>query len=538
MKTVDYPLIGSYNNQRITEIDAERSVNVFEYIDPLAKKPKMLIQTSGLDDMNLNFGSNTGAFRALFFFKSSMYAVVGNGFYQINQSGSNLSLILISTINTSSGYVGIDANTFQIMFVDGLNGYIYDTNTTAFATITDASFTGFQNPIDVCVLDGFFVVAMGGTNNFLLSQLNQGLNWGSNPGSVLQQGAITSHPGTIVACKTLHRRLFLFSQFFTEVWENQGIGTTLPFRRNNSLLMEYGTPATASVSVGFDKMFFLSQDRDGLGSVMEVIGTQSVPVSNRALDFQLANYYQIQTNPPGLGITDARGFLVKENGLIFYRLNFTTANHTFVYCESMSDPTTEDGKRWHEEEVLNGNRHPGQVHAFFNGNNYYGSYNKPILYFVDDTLTTNDGEPIRRMRIGKPVLAPGYQRIRIDRFQIDLLQGQVSQDLKFANKNIDTESGLDILLEDGDNLITDQVFAVNVDTHPAIYFSYSKDGGQTYGTVITLPMGEVGQRTFRTLIRKLGVVPRGQAFVPKIEYFSDMPFYVLGASWAFEVLPE
>lgn len=534
MKTVDYPLIGSYNNQRISPIDSERSVNLFEYIDMLAKKPKMLIQTSGIENTGLSFTGGDGGFRCLFLFKNKLYCVIGQLFYQISMDGSgNLSSTLLNQstqLTTTSGYVGIDANTFQVIIVDGSFGYIYDTNASTFTKITDASFT--TAPIDVCNLDGFFVVAMGNTPNFQLSSLNQGLNWGSNAGSVLQQGAITSHPGNIVACRTLHRRLFLFSQFFTEVWENQGAGTNLPFRRNNSFLIEYGTPAIGSISVGFDRMYFLSQDRDGLGAVMQVSGVEVTPISTQALDFQLATYSDNQQ------ISDARAFLIKEHGLIFYKLNFTAANHTFVYNVSMSNPAVDAEKRWHEEEVLNGDRHPAQVHAFFNGSNYYGHYSKPIFYFVDVDLTNNDGEAIRRMRIGKPVCPPGYQRLRIDRFQIDLLQGNVAEDLEFEGINIDAENGFDLLDESGNNLITDQVFSVTEASSPEIFFSYSKDGGQTYGNVMTLPMGQVGQRTYRTLIRKLGVTPRGQAFVPKIEFFSDFPFYILGAAWAFEELPE
>lgn len=531
IKTVDYPIIGSFNNQRVPSIDSERTVNLFEYIDSRGKKPTVLIQTSGIASTNLDFSSNTGGWRALFYFNGNMYGVVGNKFYEISQTGSDLILTNHGTLNSANGYVGIDANTFQIILVDGQSGYIWDTLSTTFTIISDTNFP--VKPIDVCYLDGFFIVAAGNTNTFLLSQFNQGLTW-----TPLQQGAITSHPGTIVACKTLHRRLFLFSQFFTEVWENQGIGTNLPFRRNNSFLMEYGTPATASVAVGFDKMFFLSQDRDGLGSVMEVVGVESIPVSSRSIDFLFAQYAQTLTNPVGQGVSDARGILIKENGIIFYRLNFTNANSTFVYNVTMSDPSHEESMRWHEEMLLNGDRHPAQVHAFFNGSNYYGSYNKPILYLVDVNLTNNDGEPIKRMRIGKPVCPPGYQRLRIDRFQIDLLQGSVQEGIQFEPKNIDTENNMDLLTEDKINLITDQVFAINENITPVIFFSYSKDGGQSFGSVFTLPMGNVGQRTFRTLLRKLGTTPRGQAFVPKIEFYSNVPFYLLGASWAYEELPE
>lgn len=612
IETTDYDIVGSYNNQRSTTIDAERSVNLFEYIDPLGKKPKTLINTSGLINSELNFSSATGGFRAEFVFQNNHYVVIGSSVFRITTS--NTVSFLGSFANTSAGYVGIDANTFQVIFVDGVNGYIWDTLASTFQMITDTSFP--TSPIDVCALDGFFVVANGGTPNFQLSMINQGMVWGpasdvftassvtslltigntanyatgvpitfSTTGALpsplnstdtyyaiqvssttlkvatsyanaitgsfitlttdgtpvntisslgqLQLGAITTHPGTIVGCRTLHRRLFLFSQFFTEVWENAGLGYNLPFRRNNALLMEYGTPALGSISVGFDRMYFLSQDRDGLGSVMEVQGTQSIPVSTRALDFQLAQYAANQ------GVSDCRAFLIKENGLIFYRMNFTAANHTFVYGVTLSDPTQEQAKLWHEEETLAFNRHPAQTHAYFNGLNYVGDYQNPLLYIVDSDTYTNNGEHIRRMRITRPIVPPGYQRMRIDRLQIDLLQGNVAL-INYERENLflETEDDFFLLTEDDDYIFLDQTLGISDQISPYVFLSISKDGGQTYGYKIKVPMGQVGQRTFRTLWRKLGVIPRGQAFVTKFEFYDPIPIIILGASWAFEVLPE
>jgi hypothetical protein len=579
-ETQDYPIVGSYNNQRVTSIDAERSVNVFEYVDPLGKKPRSLINTSGLINTGLEFPGASGGARGQFVFQDNEYIVFGSSVYRITALNS-VSLIGILQ-NTVTGYVGIDANTYQVIFVDGINGYIWDTISETFFMITDPAFP--TQPIDICYLDGFFTVADGNTNNFQLSSFNQGLIWGpDNTGSQstftmagasshivisyssgfsisnyqigttvvfsggslpaeldptktyyiqdiissttitvsatdggtpitsaaggngtltnngqLQLGSITTHPGTIVACRTLHRRLFLFSQFFTEVWENAGVGTNLPFRRNNSLLMEYGTPCPASISVSFDMMAFVSQSRDGLGSVMQVIGTESIPISTRALDFALAQYAASDQ------IADCTGFLIKENGLIFYRMNFTEANHTYVYNVTLSNPQSDATKLWHEEEVLNGDRHPAQTHAYFNGMNFVGNYDDPILYQLDPATYTNDGEAIRRMRITKAIVPPGYQRIRIDRLQIDLLQGQINPNLN--------------------NLY--------------VFLSISKDGGQSYGYSIRSPMGNVGQRTYRTLWRKLGVIPRGQALVCKFEFYDDVPFVILGGSWAYEILPE
>jgi hypothetical protein len=699
IKTVDYDIVGSFNNQRVSSIDAERSVNMFEYIDALGKKPKSLINTSGLINTNSNFGLTTGGFRAQFVFQGNQYIVIGASVILINSLG--VISIIGNLINTTSGYVGIDANTFQVIFVDGIDGYIWDTNATTFTRITDQSFP--TQPIDVCYLDGFFVVANGNTNTFQLSMFNQGMVWGpsenfftadastslltvsstdnyqtgvpvifqaaqtsdtftaasatdlltladttnyvtggpvhfSTPGGStlpdplvtsttyftinespttlkvaltysdainnipidlttdstgsptitnelpqplnnvntyytirvssttlrvatsydnainnmyimlesngggnnsiigtgqLQLGEITTHPGTIVACRTLHRRLFLFSQFFTEVWENAGTGTNLPFRRNNNALIEYGTPAIGSISVGFDRMFFLSQDRDGLGSVMQVEGTTASPISTRALDFIYAQYAADNH------ISDCRAFLIKENGIIFYRMNFTEANHTFVYNFTLSNQAQEQTRLWHEEEVLNGDRHPTQTHAYFNGLNYVGHYLSPILYILDSATYTNDGEAIRRMRITKAIVPPGYQRLRIDRLQIDLLQGNISQlNTQFLPLDLLTENSFIITTEDGDDILLEQGFLTHDPLDLEVFLSISKDGGQTYGYKQSAPMGNIGQRTFRTLWRKLGTIPRGQAFVTKFEFFEAVPFIILGASWAFEELPE
>ena len=678
----DYDIVGSYDNQRVSTINAERTVNMFEYLDSQGKRPKSMLPTAGLVDTMLPFGAETGGARQTFVFLNAIYQVFGASVYRTTGTTGNLVNTLIGTIGTSAGYVGIDANTFQVIFVDGQAGYIWDTNASTFEPITDTGFPAA--PVDVCYLDGFFVVAHGGTNEFQLSSYNQGMVWSGaqatftadsttdlltlsisnanfatgvpvtftttgtlpapilvgppqtyyairvglasqNPGTIklatsyanaiagtaidlttngaptntinvfgqVQLGQITSHPGTIVACRTLHRRIFFFSQNYTEVWENAGVGTNLPFRRNNSLLMEVGTPALGSVVVGFDRMFFLAQDKDGLAGVMEVRGTESVPVSNRALDYQLAQY----AADPASGVEDARGILIKENGLIFYRLNFTLANHTFVLNVSMS---TQESPKWHEEEILNGDRHPAQTHAYFDGVNYYGSYNAPLFYRVNDQVSTNAGEAIRRMRIGRQMSPEGYTRLRVDRFQLDVLQGAeifleitstftavaatdiitvadfaefwqtgeavrldsngalpaplakntiyyiirlnagIPATIRLATTQQNAFDGIQIDITtagSGVNTI-DLVPQVIDEVPPVIFLSISKDGGQTYGNLTKAPMGSIGQRTFRSVWRKLGTTPRGQGYTPKIEFFNKTPFVVLGAAWVFEQLPE
>lgn len=614
MAMSDYQIVGSYNNQREQGISPERTVNMFEYIDPRAKRSRVLVPTSGMVYQELTFDSvvATAPVRAQFVFNSANFVVMGAKVYRMVYVGTTLSITNIGTLNTSTGRVAITANSFQVIFVDGLDGWIWDA-TLGFREIKDTSFP--TAPIDVTYLDGFFIIANGSSNNFFLSKYNEGLTWGvlsdtnlsmaasstnivlgsitnaamqigmpvtftagsgapalpseikvdttyyvaslvstnaftvsatlggaaiestagcpdfdfSNNGE-LQQGSITAHPGNIVACRTLHRRLFLFSENYTEVWENQGLGTNLPLRRNNSLLIEYGTPSAASIATGFDIMIFLSQDQGGLGAIMEVAGTQATPISPQSLDYQLAQY------AADGNISDASAFLVKENGLIFYRLNFTNANHTFVYNVTQS---TRESLLWHEEETLSGNRHAGENHAYFNGINYIGAYNEPKLYVLDPNWYLNGTEKIRRMRIGAPIMPPGQVRVRADRFQLDLLQGSKNSIIEtLSDINIIDESGLPILGEAGNNIVDENEELVKSEEDLSVFLSISKDSGQSYGYRNRAAMGKVGDRTYLTTWRKLGVIPKGQAFVPKIEFYNNGQFLILGAAWNYEVLPD
>lgn len=674
MPIENFDFVGSYNNQRFPNIDAERTINMFEYLDAKGKKPKSLISTSGILDTGIVFpgASPADGFRAEFVLNGFEYYVIGPNIFRRDSQNVivplNNQLTQPFASTTNNGYVGIDANNAstgsQILFVNGEMGCIWDTGSQAFTynvILVDPAFP--SAPYDVCFIDGFLLVAHGTTNQFQLSALNNAYSWGlventvtfnsvtnqitivnpnvltpfiptifsagmevqfsipnppntgilpavsppptfvantsyyvipvfSSPGVLdpvhiqlattyakavagipdiiftnngttpliamtnaginanltqafapgqLQLGAINSHPGNIVACRTLHRRIFLFSTNYVEVWENAGVGTNLPLRRNNALLMEFGTPSIGSIVTGFDKMIFLAQDKDGLASVMEVDGTSSIPISNRALDFQLSQYAQMM-NAQGvsIGVSDARGIFIKENGIIFYRLNFTTANHTFVYNVTLSNPQSEEGKLWHEEQTLNGDRHPAQTHGYFNGDNYYGSYNSPVLYQVDQSFVTNNGEAIPRIRIGRAYCPSTYTRLRIDRFMVDIIQGfPVITDLTgiidlLAESGliIDTESAQDILLDQS------QLSTVFSNEQPPVFLSYSKDGGVTFGYRQTSYLGAIGDRKHRTVWRKLGVIPRGQAFVPRLEFFSELPFTILGAAWFYEALPE
>jgi hypothetical protein len=389
--------------------------------------------------------------------------------------------------------------------------------------------------------DTFYVESIVDPNTITLSATNGGAAISSAAGGSgtfsnegqLQEGEVNTHPGTIVAARCLHRRIFFFSQYFTEIWENAGIGTNLPFRRNNALLIEYGCPAIGSVAVDFDMLFFLSQDRNGLGSVMMVVGSQAIEASTRALDYALARFAATT------GIEDCRSFLIKENGIIFLRMNFTTSDHTFIYNVSHSSPQSDATKYWHEEEILTGTRHPAQTLGYFNGKNFVGSYDSAIMYILDVNTYTNNGQRIKRTRITKSFVPAGYQRLRVDRLQLDLLQGQKANLISQLELVPILDENEDPLLDESEDILyIERERLVQNEADLYVFLSISKDGGQSYGYKVKAPMGQIGERRFRTLWRKLGVIPRGQGFVAKFEFYNDYPLAIMGGSWAVTELPE
>ena len=144
----DYDIVGSYDNQRYSTINAERTVNMFEYLDHDGKRPKSMLPTAGLVDADLDFGAETGGARQTFVFDDAIYQVYGVSVFRTTGTTGSLTTALIGTIGTSAGYVGIDANTYQVIFVDGVLGYIWDTNASTFEQITDTGFPAA--PVDVC----------------------------------------------------------------------------------------------------------------------------------------------------------------------------------------------------------------------------------------------------------------------------------------------------------------------------------------------------------------------------------------------------
>ena len=477
-----FPIVGSFGQERNPALEAERTINMFE-IDlptghwPRGEKRTALLSAPGSEE-KITFASGSNG-RATFvdkLDKDVSFAVIENKVYEID---SAFVATLLGTINTTSGHVGIDQNQTQIIFVDGVDGWIHTRGSGTLTQIVDANFP--TNPIDVVNIDGYFIVPEQDTNQFYLSVLNDGTNW-THSGSPAF-ASMNSRPDVIIGLGTINRQLFIFGKQSTEVWQDAGTAD-FPFRRNSTVLPPYGCASVGSIAQGFGYLLFLAEDEEGVSSVIMARGTQFNIVSPPNLDYQLSTLS---------GIDDAEGFIYKIDGEIFYQLNFTSANRTFVYNVRR--------QRWHELQAAGKNRHFANSHMFFQGGHYMTSYENGKLYRLSSDLYSDSGVTIPRERITTELSDPSNNNINVRRFQIDTLQG-----VGLANGK---------------------------DEDPYVSLSISRDGGDTFGGELRGAVGKIGERRKRTLFRDGFGLSR--SFVFKLTYYAQTKFMVLGSAVDFVV---
>lgn len=481
-------LANEYKLERDVTINPERIINMYALPANETTQGFALYPASGFLNPATVGG---GPIRAQFVFKDEMYVVAEDAVYRLD---ALLVPTFLGFINTTSGYVGITANETQVIFVDGGDGWIWDTVASTFTQIT----FGFTlSPVDVTMIDNYFVVVDGGGTKFYVSNLNDGTTWGT-----LNFALFQSTPDQLVGTHTLKRRVYLFGNYSTEVWYDAG-ASDFPLRRDNNSLFEHGIASPATVQEGFEVMLYLAKNLDGAAGVMLVQGT-SYPqkVSSPEVDLYLQNV---------ANLSDSSAILYKENGYTFYQLSFTTDNRTFVYVL--------ETQKWHELAMQDGSRHPASAHAFFNNNHYIGMYNDNKIYEMSSNYFTYGSELIRCQIINPPLLDMEHRRIRGDRYELEVVSGMPQGTL--ANQAIYPQM--------------DELIKKNEEAMPILFVS--RDGGRTFGNGRRAGIGKLGNYRKRVIWRRLGCY-WARRMVLKIEFPYLIPFMVLGSYIIYEVLPE
>lgn len=484
-----YTILGGFNRYPGIDFDAEDLVNLFLIRDKEGKKMLGLLNTPGLElAVQISPGSAEPT-RNLWVFNGRMYGVFGAEVYEFSD---NLVPNYIGSLETNRGYVDIENNNGgQIIFIDGVAGYIFVPATGSFTKITDPDFP--VKPINVAYLDTYFVIPSAESQTFQISANNDGSAWNG----FLDSAQVQTYPGVNKGVGVVNQRLYFFKDTSTEVWWDPG-DADFPLRKDTNLNFNFGCLAPDTIDSEYGYLCWLSQDKSGAASIMMSTGYVPQKISTEAIESTIAAF----RDP-----ADAQAYIYKDEGRVFYVISWTTDDFTLVCNLETLD--------WHRMEMLKKpavagdensgkTRHISSCHAYFNGVHYVGSYKEPTLYAFSRDFKDNAGEPILQTRIGKTYFDPMYQRMQGYMYQLDIQPGI-------------------------GNVVGDY-------TDPKVLLSVSKDGGHAYNNREEGRIGRIGQRQTRCLWRKKGLF---RNWTPKIEIRDSVgPICIMGDCLQHTVLPK
>ncbi len=238
-------------------------------------------------------------------------------------------------------------------------------------------------------IDGYFIVNVPNTKQFRISALGDGKRWdaidiGQKSGSIDNIGAI----------KNLGGNLALFGDTnSTEQWADSG-NSDFPFSRISGNNLNVGIDAAWSVVILADgSICGLLYSDSGDGVIGRSSGGPPVRISNDAIENAMRRY--------GV-LNDAIASTYSENGNIYYRIDFPTANRTWEY-NATTNTWAELGPLSPDDEVYAADLARYHVHVTWptRGRMHLAAdYSSGKIWEVSPDFTDDDGVDFPVMRIG------------------------------------------------------------------------------------------------------------------------------------------
>jgi len=366
-----------------------------------------------------------------------LFMWVGSEVYYVP---NNFVAQLVGSISSNTGYISADDNGAELVFVDGVNGWVVDLTTYAMTQIVDATFLSY-GANRVRYLDTYFVFSSP-TGNVIFCTNSNSLTF--NPLAVYTKSGY-SDPLQVIA--VTHREIWALGSQTTEILANVGT-SNFPFAPVPGVFIQHGVAAPDSLATWSTKVFWVAQDNWGQATIMMGEGYKVEVISTPAIVQAISEYATI---------ADAVGFCYQQGGHVFYQVSFPTGDATWVY-----DVTT---NFWHQRACADAqgqlHRHWANCTAFAYGLNLVGDWSNGNMYAYDLDTFNDNGTPIQRIR-SFPHDIKGLSRRMHLRFVADMEVGMAQE-------------------------------AESVDWEPLITLRWSDDRGQSWGNGVLQRMGRQGQ---------------------------------------------
>lgn len=493
-------VVGSSTFGRYNRISTEKTYNMFISDDWLINFPgykKQLELEPG--------GVGRGQFRSIR--GNFLIIVVAQYVYKVDQ---NLAATQIGTLNTFKGKVHIDENlAFQICVVDGTNAWIYDYNS-AVPAFTMQALAANLTPAYVTYHNSFFL--FGNSNNTASSASWYAYRFNTATTITLQSTlALQTKPDYPIAVERIPGQAANVLVFGTSVCEvHTQIGGNQNYRRNNSISIDYGCINSATIASSETMIAWLGVNENNAPVIMTFTGQGAQPISTDGIDYLMASLAHPE---------DSTAMFGRFDGHLVYQLTFYHPNDNITL---MYDFTT--NKFFHlSDQYLN--YHPAVDYSFFLNTTFFLSLNNSALYEINSNRTVIDenivnfGNPnydedliyeMQRIRISRNMSRNDNDKFMLKSLSLVIEQGNdenytglqargpnyiITEDIfNPANDIIVTEWGDPLVLEQSNGAAGGVSTAYAPYYRPRVDLQMSKDGGETWSTIVSRILHPLGER--------------------------------------------
>lgn len=350
MKT---PILGSSYVARSVNAADNRMVNLFPEVVPEGgKEPAFLQRAPGTARIDAIFGSTVYGLYASQAYPTDAIVISDT---ELARFGAGGGAFTVGAISSDSIATFADFGD-EVLFTTGDSGlkYVYNWVTQAVTSVSSVTCIGAYT---CAYLNGRAYIgaatAAADRSTIQCSALGDPFTW-----DALDIATAESAPDGIVCVKTFNNELWVFGTGTTEIWQDQGL-PGFPLAPVQGATFNIGCMCYPSVVVVGTNIFWLGRDQYGQCVVYRNQGYGAQRVSTHAIEWQIQQYDTPE---------DATAYTYQENGHLFYVINFTGGDATWVY-----DVVT---GAWHQRGLWDGNdfrRHFASCAINFNMNVPAGS---------------------------------------------------------------------------------------------------------------------------------------------------------------------
>jgi hypothetical protein len=547
-------IVGSSVFGRYPKINIEKTYNMFI-------SDKFLVPYAGYEIAINESEFNPGIGRAIYTSTkfNKLVVVIGNTVYLVsifyNQRQEKVTfkqVIKIGTLQTTTGVVYIaENNKPQIGISDGTAFYLYDPLLTpSFQTIALTFTPGY-----LTFHDTYFILAASNdinysppaNNTWRLSAQNNGALWPSTASGI---GLLQTKPDNVQAVVRFPSKgnmIFVMGSIVTEAWFDVG-NALFPYQRTNQFNIDYGCVSPATVAYMDEIVVWLAQNEKSGPIIVYSNGGMPQKITTDGIDYMFSLLQAPQ---------DSQAFLYRQDGHLFYHINFYTDNLSLFYDFSAN-------KFYHACDQ-NLNYFIASEVAYISNQYYFISRNTGNVYSFDTVFTTyQDTNPlgvvetheVPRIRSCANVRTPGQDYMIINDIGFTIESGQTDYQQQSLGEiilvtqdghplitqgdflGLVTQDNNFLITQDGKILVSQQnatgtemliIAQQMADTGtsnlslPHVDLSISDDGGESFGNEWAYYLPPIGHTKNRLMWWQIGIV---NDFVPQFKFWGMGRFVV------------